>query len=168
MSTRVEIVPVRGAEALALLRGLLEEYWEAFGFTPCFQNFSGEAAGLPGAYAPPDCRLAMAWIGEQPAGCIALRRIDAARAEVKRLYVRAKFRGCGVGRALLEWVIAEAKSAGYAEIVGDTMPAMQEALALYGRMGFERTAPYAAQPTEGAIFLRLPLAVPPESRGRWG
>jgi putative acetyltransferase len=166
MSKQIEIVPVEGTEALALLRGLLEEYWESFGFTPCFQNFAGELAGLPGAYVPPHGRLAMAWMGGEPAGCIALRRFDGSRAEVKRLYVRPKFRGCGAGRALLEWVIAEARSAAYAEIVGDTMPVMQDALALYERRGFERTSPYAAQPTEGAIFIRLALAPPQERRGR--
>ena len=35
--------------------------------------------------------------------------------------------------------MAEARAAGYAEIVGDTMPVMRDALALYERMGFERT-----------------------------
>ncbi len=164
MDAKLQIVPVEGPEALALLRGLLEEYWQSFGFTPCFQNFSGELAGLPGAYAPPDGRLAMAWTGNQPAGCIAIRRLDELRGEVKRLFVRPAFRGRGVGRALLQWVIAEARSAGYAEIVGDTMPVMLEALALYRRMGFERTEPYAAQPAEGAVFIRLPLLLPEENR----
>jgi hypothetical protein len=37
------------------------------------------------------------------------------------------------------------------------MPAMREALALYDRMGFERAAPYADQPTEGAIVIRIKL-----------
>ena len=79
-------------------------------------------------------------IDDQPAGCIALRRVDADRAEAKRLYVRPAFRGQGLGRALMEWAMAEARAAGYREIVGDTMPAMRDALALYDRMGFERAA----------------------------
>ena len=57
----------------------------------------------------------------------------------------------------MDWVISEARAAGYSEIVGDTMPEMREALALYDRMGFERGEPYAAQPTEGAIFIRIRL-----------
>jgi GNAT superfamily N-acetyltransferase len=74
---------------------------------------------------------------------------------IKRLYVRPQFRGSGRGRQLLAWVIAEAKAAGYRQAVGDTMPAMAQALAMYERAGFERTAPYSDQPTPGAIFLRL-------------
>jgi putative acetyltransferase len=133
----VEICPVESAEALAQVRALFEEYWNSFGFTPCFQNFSSELAGLPGAYAPPDGRLAIAFVAGIPAGCVALRRFDENRAEPKRLYVRPQFRGLGIGRALLDWVIAEARAAGYAELVGDSMPVMREALAMYERTGFE-------------------------------
>ena len=78
-------------------------------------------------------------------------------AEAKRLYVRPQFRGQGVGRALLGWVIVEARSMGYREIVGDTVPQMAVALEMYDRVGFERTEPYSAQPTPGAIYLRLKL-----------
>ena len=146
------------------MRLLLEEYWNSFGFTPCFQNFGDELAGLPGAYAPPGGRLALATINDQPAGCIALRRVDADHAEAKRLYVRPAFRGQGLGRALMEWVMAEARAAGYREIVGDTMPVMRDALALYERMGFERagTAPPvqatpSAQISEEPILIRIKL-----------
>jgi len=138
------IVPVEDAKALAAVRVLLEEYWRSFGFTPCFQNFGEELAGLPGAYAPPNGRLALALVDRAPAGCIALRRVDTTRAEPKRLYVRPVFRGLGVGRTLLQWVMDQARAAGYTELVGDTMPEMHEALALYERMGFERIGNAAA------------------------
>lgn len=134
----VQIVPAQGAEAVETIRSLLRDYWDSFGFTPCFQNFSDELAELPGAYAPPNGRLALALVDGQSAGCVALRRVDANRAEPKRLYVRPGFRGLGIGRTLLEWVTNEARVAGYTELVGDTMPVMKEALALYDQMGFER------------------------------
>lgn len=151
------IVPAAGAEYLALVRQLFEEYWQSFGFTPCFQNFAAEAAGLPGYYAPPAGRLALALDGREPVGCVALRPLDAARAEAKRLYVRPAFRGQGAGLALLQWVIAEARAANYRELRGDTMPVMRQALAMYARLGFEQTGPYAPDATPGAIYLRLPL-----------
>ena len=114
-------------------------------------------ASLPGLYSPPAGRLALAIAEGEPAGCAALKRFDDARCEAKRLYVRSKFRGAGVGRALLDWILAEARAAGYRELLGDTMPAMQQALDMYRRMGFEQTGPYAPHPTPGAIFLRLRL-----------
>ena len=96
-------------------------------------------------------------IGGEAAGCVALRQFDAGRCEAKRLYVQPKFRGSGVGRALMDWVIVEARTAGYREMLGDTMPVMARALDMYERMGFERTGPYDAEPTPGAIFLRFKL-----------
>ena len=139
------------------VRRLFEEYWAAFGFTPCFQNFAAEVAALPGAYQPPDGRLALAWEGNTAAGCMALRRFDPDRAEVKRLYVRPAFRGRGTGRALLEWIVAEAGRAGYRELVGDTLPVMSAALEMYDRFGFERTGAHGGEPVPGAIYLRLRL-----------
>lgn len=151
------IARVESAEQLAQVRKLFEQYWASFGFTPGFQNFGAEVAGLPGAYGPPNGRLALATVEGEAAGCAALRRFDAERCEAKRLYVRPEFRGAGTGRALIDWLIAEARAAGYREMLGDTMPAMERALEMYRRMGFEVTGPYAADPTPGAIFLRLRL-----------
>jgi GNAT superfamily N-acetyltransferase len=139
------------------VRELFREYWGSFGFSPCFQDFGAEVAGLPGAYAPPGGALVLALLDGQAAGCAALRRFDASRAEAKRLYVRPQFRGQGVGRALLEWVIAGAREMGYRELVGDTIPQMAVALAMYDHAGFERSGPYAETPTPGAIYLRLKL-----------
>src|SRR5579862_7419156 len=153
----MEIRPVQTAAELDIVPTLLQEYWNSFGFTPCFQDFASEVANLPGNYEPPDGRLAMAFVDAGVAGCIALRRFDAHRAEAKRLYVRPAYRGRGIGRALLDWVIAEARCAGYKELVGDTMPVMAQALDLYAGAGFERTGPYADSPTAGAIYLRLKL-----------
>jgi carbonic anhydrase len=153
----MEIVPVSGEEQLQAVRQLFQAYWDSFGFTPCFQNFAAELANLPGDYTPPGGRLAIAIIDGRAAGCVALRRVDADRAEAKRLYVRPEFRDRGIGRALLNWVIQEARAAGYRELVGDTMPVMAKALAMYDRMGFERTGPYGEKPTEGAVYIRLCL-----------
>ena len=153
----MEIISVTNAQQVIMARTLFEEYWQSFGFTPCFQNFAAEVAGLPGNYAPPGGRLALALADAAPAGCIALRRVDGQRAEAKRLYVRPEFRGRGTGLALLEWVIGEARAAGYREMLGDTMPVMRRALAMYERLGFQQTGPYTAEPTPGAIYLRLAL-----------
>jgi putative acetyltransferase len=148
----VEILQAIATPHVEEVRRLFGEYWAEFGFTPCFQNFGGELAALPGAYLPPAGRLALAMVDGEPAGCAALRRFDAQRGEAKRLFVRPAFRGRGLGLALLEWIIAEAREAGYRELVGDTLPVMDKALEMYRRIGFEETR------REGdTIYLRLVL-----------
>jgi putative acetyltransferase len=153
----VEIVAAMSDTQVGEVRRLFQEYWDSFGFTACFQDFGRELAELPGKYVPPRGRLGLALVEGRPAGCVALRPIDEARCEAKRLYVKPEARGLGLGTTLLNWVVAEARAAGYSELLGDTMPVMQEALAMYYRFGFERTGPYTAGATEGAIYLRLKL-----------
>ena len=152
-----QIVPAATTAEIHEIRGLFEEYWKSFGFTPCFQHFDEELAALPGAYVPPEGRLGLMLVEGETAGCVALRRFDAERCEMKRLYVRPRFRGRGLGEALLDWILAEARRAGYREMAADTMPVMTTALAMYDRRGFERTGPYAVEATPGAVYLRLVL-----------
>ena len=153
----MQIEVAQSADQIDEVRRLFEEYWASFGFTPCFQNFSDELANLPGDYVPPRGVLALATIDGRTAGCAALRAFDSERAEMKRLYTRPDFRGRGLGLALLEWVVARARAAGYREIVADTMPVMTRALEMYDRFGFQRCEPYSEHPTPGAIYLRLRL-----------
>jgi len=145
--------------ALEAVRALFQEYWASFGFTPCFQNFDSELAALPGKYAPPHGRLLLAMVNGRPAGCVALRRFDQTRGEVKRLYVRPQFRGSGLGKALMKTLAAEARGIGYAELIADTIPkVMATALSMYERLGFEHIEPYSNETPE-AQHIRLRLGM---------
>jgi len=153
----VEILAARGADDLDVIRALFREYAEGVGEPCCFAGFERELAGLPGEYAPPQGALILARDGSAAAGCVALRRQDAERGEMKRLYVRARWRGTGLGRALALAAIGAAREAGYARLVLDTLPKMSEAIALYRTLGFKPSGPYSATPTPGAIFYELSL-----------
>jgi len=154
----IEIASLAPPAGMEPVRALFEEYWKSFGFTPCFQGFAAELESLPGRYAPPGGRLALArWRGE-PAGCGAFRPWDAGRCEAKRLYVRPEFRSRGVGRALLDWLVAEARQEGYREMLADTLPVMETALGMYRRYGFETIPAYMEDPAPGTICIRLKLA----------
>ncbi len=96
-------------EQIASVRELFLEYAQSLGFSLCFQSFDEELAGLPGDYAPPEGRLLLATYDSQPAGCVALHKLDSRSCEMKRLYVRPQFRGKGLGKALTERIINEAR-----------------------------------------------------------
>ena len=138
-------------------RELFVEYQQALGVSLCFQDFDRELATLPGAYARPRGRLLLARVAGVPAACAALRPLGDRDGEMKRLYVRARFRGMGLGRALAEIVIDEARAMGYESVKLDTLPQMAEAQALYSALGFRDIAPYNDNPVEGTRFLGLAL-----------
>ncbi len=143
---------------VAHARELFLEYAQSLGFSLCFQNFDKELASLPGDYAPPQGRLLLAEYEGQLAGCIALHRLDPNICEMKRLYLRPQFRGKGLGRALAERIITEARQIGYGRMRLDTVePVMKDAVAMYRKLGFLEIAPYCANPIAGALYMELEL-----------
>ena len=142
---------------LETLRGLLREYLRSDAVTRRADAYAEELDGLPGAYSPPAGCLLLAELGGLPAGCVALRALDGARCEMKRLYVRAAFRGAGLAGILVEHVIERARAQGYREMYLDTMPKMRAARVMYDILGFKVCAPYLTEPTPGADCLVLEL-----------
>ncbi len=153
----LQIRTATSATEIEVARSLFLEYEKSIGISLCFQNFAGEVATLPGAYAPPDGRLLLAVAAGEPAGCVALRKIGEGIAEMKRLYVRSAWRGTGLGRRLAEAVIAEALEIGYRAIRLDTLPSMAAAQALYVSLGFVDIPPYNDHPIEGTRVMERRL-----------
>lgn len=142
---------------LPVVRLLFREYIDGLGVDLSFQDVEAELAGLPGRYAAPSGRLLLAWRGDEPIGCVALRALGGGDCEMKRLYVRPQGRGLKLGRSLAERIVAEARAAGYARMRLDTLPTMDTAQALYGALGFVSAAPYGFNPIPGTQFLALDL-----------
>jgi ribosomal protein S18 acetylase RimI-like enzyme len=143
---------------IAQARELFLEYSKSLGFSLCFQSFDKELAGLPGDYAPPEGRLLLAEYGGQLAGCVALHELQEEICEMKRLYLRPEFRGKGLGRALADRIIAQARQIGYRRMRLDTVePLMKNAVAMYRKLGFKEIAPYRPNPIVGALYMELEL-----------
>jgi putative acetyltransferase len=138
-------------------KALLREYVAGLPAPVAIPGFELELAQLPGAYAPPGGRLLVGYGDGAPAGCVALRRLDAETGELKRLYVREQFRGRGLARALVDAVIAAARELGYTRLRLDTHDSMAAAQALYASYGFRRIPAYWDQPVPDVVFFELAL-----------
>jgi putative acetyltransferase len=153
-----EIVCARSNAQIDQARELFKEYETGLGISLCFQNFEQELAALPGDYKPPDGRLLLAYDNGQLAGCIALRKIAEGICEMKRLFVREKLRGKGLGRKLANNIIKNARNIGYQRMRLDTLPGkMDKAIELYRALGFREIEPYYDNPVPGAKFMELEL-----------
>ena len=154
------LTPV-GFDDLQGVRGLIHEYAASLGIDLCFQNLDAELAFLPGQYAEPRGALRVAVIDGELAGCCALRPLDNVdytnACEMKRLFVRPRFRGMGVGRLLAETILEAARLAGYACVLLDTLSDMETARAMYQDLGFAEIPPYYYNPIPGSHYLKVDL-----------
>jgi len=139
----------------------LLEIWREFVASPsvslAHQNNEAEFTDLPGKYAPPRGQVLLAEYGGWVAGCAAFRPVSDAICEMKRLYVRPAARGMGLGRQLVEHLIAKAKDAGYDEMRLDVRAEFTHARRLYAELGFGPAEPISFNPLPGTAFLGLKL-----------
>lgn len=173
---RWRIAEVDGSdpELLGAVRTLFTDYHQWLGNAVCSSHLAEEIADLPGPYAPPHGRLLVALAecpdaapsqaapSEVAIACVALRRHHNDACEIKRLYVAPGSRGLGVGRALLERAIEDARTIGYREVLMTTLPdMMSDALAMYERTGFVPTDPFVdysqVEEHQTIAYLSMPL-----------
>lgn len=154
----MKIIQANTPDHIEQARTLFREYEAWLSLDLCFQNFEKELAELPGQYAPPEGRLLLAYEDGGLAGCVALRRLSDEICEMKRLFLRQDFQGRGLGRQLVDSLLAEARSIGYRRMRLDTLPDhMGKAIELYRALGFKEIEPYYNNPVPGALFMEIEL-----------
>ena len=121
------------------------------------QDFEHEVNHLEEKYGKPDGRIYVAYYDGELAGCIGLKKIDKNQGEMKRLYVRQKFRGKHIGLLLAKKIVEDAKKIGYKAILLDTLPSLESAIKMYKKMGFYEISQYNDSPLKDAIYLKLDL-----------
>ena len=144
MGERPEIGPARQRPAVTIQRETLNDA----GAGQLIPRLNAELSGMyPEAGAnhfgltPEDVVVGngaflVAYREDRPVGCGAVRLIDPATAELKRMYVEPERRGEGIGRALVDALEAEARRLGATRVVLETGIRQTAALALYARCGF--------------------------------
>jgi putative acetyltransferase len=133
------------------VRKLVLAHVEERASMPGIEHMRADAIRLPGPYIAPRGAIGLAQAGDDAIGCVALRPLPGGIGEVKRMYVDPAWRGRGVGRALLETLIARAREMGYQAVRLGTVAEMTAARALYASLGFvpiERYRPDEVVDTE--------------------
>jgi GNAT superfamily N-acetyltransferase len=105
-------------------------------------------------FHPPHGRFYIVRYKGQIAGVGCLKRLEEGMAEVQRMYVPPAYRGTGIGRAIINQLIDDARSIGYRRLRLESLEFLDAAHTLYRSVGFRNIDPYADnsmkpyQPTE--------------------
>jgi putative acetyltransferase len=153
----IELITEEGP-ALQLVRQFFKEYEQALGENLCFQSFGDELENPLKKYGAPHGAILLAYHDGQPCGCIALQPLaEEGVCEMKRLYVQPAHRQYGIGKILVEKIIAIAKEKGYETMVLDTLQRMQAAIRLYESAGFVHTSAYYDNPIADVVYMKREL-----------
>jgi GNAT superfamily N-acetyltransferase len=115
---------------------LIEDVLAEFGFKPSMGGLERDLAELRERYGGTRAGFWVATRADAVIGTVAVRPKDSLTCELKRLYVRADFRGYGLGQALYEQAESFARAAGYSRIFLDSSRRFGKAHRLYERNGF--------------------------------
>ena len=113
-----------------------------------------------GRLRSPEITFWTAWDGNLLIGCGALKELDARHGEIKSMRTPEALRRRGAGRALLNHIIAVARTRGYQRLSLETgsMEAFRPAQKLYESAGFTCCGPfgqYLEDPNSAFMTLRL-------------
>ncbi len=124
---------------------LLARIWEEYGFIWEPETEFPDLFRFDEHYAPPHGAFWVVRDAGQLVGSIGVERVDATTAEIHRLYLDAHLRGRGLGRALVEEVLAWCRANAFTRLVLWSDTRFEHSHRLYDRMGFrrhgERTVP---------------------------
>ncbi|PSR56450.1 hypothetical protein AHMF7605_24605 [Adhaeribacter arboris] len=96
----------------------------------------------------------------QIVGTVALYKVNSTTAKLRKMYVAKDYRGVGLGRLLLEKIIARAIYLGFQEILLETVHTMAAAIQLYESFGFRKVKQTAAASPRCDLVMRKLLSAP--------
>ena len=97
----------------------------------------------PDKFHPPGGRFYLVTHGGDSVGVGCLKKLEAGTGEIQRMYVPAEQRGKGIGRAIVNRLIEDARSIGYRQLKLESLEFLAAAHSLYRSVGFHQIDPYA-------------------------
>ena len=146
----IQIVRANIAQHTQPIRELFWEYlqWanakveESFGVSFDIATMLEDDMNTLDKFMPPKGRLLLGYMEDQAMGIACLKSLTDGIGEVKRMYVRREARNQGLGRALLNQLLDEARQIGYERVRLDSARFMTEAHQLYRASGFREIEAY--------------------------
>lgn len=110
-----------------------------------------------GAIIQPGGHIFMACMNGRAIGCCALVPVRKGVYEVAKMAVGEQYRGHGVGRSLLAFVIDQAHALGATLLTLESSDKLPNAVHLYESLGFQHLPPHPSPYARANVFMELPL-----------
>lgn len=123
-----------------------------------FQSFEQELVNIQQQYSEPEGALVIVFTATgDPIGCFGIRKSEVGVCELKRMYLKAEYRGQGIGDQMMNALLDLAAKLGYQKIRLDTLSSMNSAVGLYRKYDFYLIDPYRFNPIEEALYFERKL-----------
>ena len=133
------IVPFHPSHAAGVLR-LIGTVFREYGMTFDPPDFDADLTDIPRYYGDRGGRFWVLVDDGRVVGTVAAVPTGPGSCEVKRLYLAAEYRGRGLGRALMQEMLAWAGASAHRVVVAWSDVRLVTAHAVYDRLGFVRFA----------------------------
>jgi GNAT superfamily N-acetyltransferase len=167
----ISVSPARSAEDFEIAAGFWRKLadWDAEAAPPhgvsaedvkaiFYPDKSGSE--LLAKFGGPDAIVFLARVDGVPGGCLAFEPFGDDTSELANFFVDPSFRGQGIGRALIEAVMAEISKGRRRTVLIHTTFYMESAVALYAAFGFKSCSPFRDTPERVRhtdVFMSLSL-----------
>jgi len=82
------------------------------------------------------------FIDDNPVGCVSIRFYEDDVYELKRMFIKPKYRGLGISKKMLQMIESKAKEKGCKRIILETGSLLVRAVQLYKKSGYQVIANY--------------------------
>lgn len=170
MSEMLQLIQAESDEHLSQLHQLLSEYVQLLYDTA--KRDYGVSIDMDAtlhlftssleAFQPPGGRTYLARLKDDYVGMGCLKPISADIGEIKRMYVQSRQRRKGIGRAILDQLVSDARSIGYGKIRLDSPTAFSASHKLYESCGFRYIDTYPGSEggeAQAELFVYMELSL---------
>ena len=145
-------------QSYTIAKQLFMEYAAELEIDLSFQNFNKELDNIQKQYSRPEGILFILFDQQGfPIGCFGIRALENSICELKRMFLKKRVRGTGLGKLMMTKAIESAKELGYKKMRLDTLASMHPAVSLYRKIGFYEIDPYCFNPVKEAKYFEIDL-----------
>lgn len=118
--------------------GLVSEVSGEFGLQSDALSYASDLGAVASAYGRDGGWFELLLADEELVGTLGMMVMAPGVVELRKMYLRPRARGLGLGKALLARNLHRARASGFEAVVLETATQLETARALYARFGFQR------------------------------